>query len=141
MAKANASLSPSDNGSAYPVAQRPITVMPPAHKLWAPTTLRQFADWQGNSCLSTCVGSANTVVRWLGFWQISMRVEEVDAAATPLFGFSMGIAKALDCAPRPVMFHLAAPLGLPMLGIGGLQAVCSLLGRRLNFGILGNGTE
>ena len=68
-----------------------------------------------------------------------MRIEEASAAGTPLYGFSMDIAKAFDSAPHSVMFHLAKKVGVPIQIVSGLQSMYNGLNRRFKFGTIGYG--
>ena len=136
---AKVTLIPKSDGSADPGAQRPITVMSVVYRLWASTRLHQCEDWQAEYlpwhmhgfCKSRCVED--------GIWQASMRIEEANASSTPLYGFSMDIAKAFDSVPHAVMFHLAKKVGVPTQIIRGLQAMYAGLNRRFKFGSIGYG--
>ena len=68
-----------------------------------------------------------------------MRIEEANATGTPLYGFSMDIAKAFDSVPHSVMFHLAKKVGVPSQIVRGLQSMYNCLNRRFKFGVIGYG--
>ena len=68
-----------------------------------------------------------------------MRIEEAKSAETPLYGFSMDIAKAFDSVPHSIMFRLAQKVGAPIQIIRGPRSMNNCLGRRFKFGGIGYG--
>ena len=104
LSMAKVTLIPKTDGSADPGAQRPITVMSVVYRLWASTRLHQCEDWQSEYLPWHMHGFCKGRSVEDGIWQASMRIEEASATETPLYGFSMDIAKA---APRPAFCYFS----------------------------------
>ena len=139
LSKARVTLIPKSGGSTDPGSQRPITVAPTIYRLWATTRLGQCAEWQAKYLPWHMHGFCKGRSVEDGIWQVSMRIEEADARAAPLFGFNMDIAKAFDSVPHTIMFRLAERVGLSPAITRGLKAMYDTLVRRFKFGILGYG--
>ena len=141
LSKARVTLIPKSSGSTDPGQQRPITVTSTIYRLWASTRLNHCAEWHADYLPWYMHGFCKGRSVEDGIWQATMRIEEAEAKAIPLFGFSMDIAKAFDSVPHSIMFQLAERVGLPSPIIAGLKAMYKALGRRFKFGILGYGPE
>ena len=134
---AKVTLTPKADGPTDPGAQRPITVMSVVYRLWASSRLRHCADWQADYLPWQMHGFCKGRSVEDGIWQASTHIEEANVTETPLYGFSMDIAKAFDSVPHSIVFRLAKKVGVPTQIINGLESMYYCLNRRFKFGAMG----
>ena len=106
---------PKSDGDATSLGQRPLSVLPIVHRLWASTRMGQLGDWFQSwvpDSVFSAGGGRGSVEAW---YTSSLDIEEVLAGATDshVHLFVADVIKSFDTVDRGILDRVLSGLGLP----------------------------
>ena len=106
---------PVSDGDATPLGQRPLSVLPVVHRIWASTRMVQLEDWFRSwvpDSVFSAGGGRGSVEAW---YASSLDIEEVlaGAADSHVHLFVADVVKSFDTVGRGILDRVLSSLGLP----------------------------
>ena len=112
---ADIAMIPKTDGNATPLGQRPLSVLPVVHRIWASARMGQlegwFKSWVPDSVYSAG-GGRSSVEAW---YTSALDIEEVlsGAAGSHVHLFVADVVKSFDTVDRGILDRVLSSLGLP----------------------------